>query len=89
MFFLRVNQLWCYFFGQTSKNTPDQTNQLLKMVQKGKKKSKFADKPEQAIQKTNEANLSYTPQPLYNTVVGVQDNFRVSYPIRVITRVNI
>ena len=27
-----------------------------------------------------------TPQPLYNTVVGVQDNFRVSYPIRVITR---
>ena len=29
----------------------------------------------------------YTPQPLYNTIVGVQDNFRVSYPIHVITRV--
>ena len=28
-----------------------------------------------------------TPQPLYNTIVGVQVNFRVSYPIRVITRV--
>ena len=25
-----------------------------------------------------------TPQPFYNTIVGVQDNFRVSYPIRVI-----
>ena len=23
-----------------------------------------------------------TPQPLYNTIVGVQDNFRVSYPVR-------
>ena len=34
------------------------------------------------------ADLSvYTPQPLYNTIVGVHDNFRVSYPIRVITRV--
>ena len=30
---------------------------------------------------------SSTPQPLYNFIVGVQDNFRVSYPIRVITRV--
>ena len=30
-----------------------------------------------------------TPQPLYNTVLGVLANFRVSYPIRVITRVNI
>ena len=28
-----------------------------------------------------------TPQPLYNTIVGVQANFRVSYPICVITRV--
>ena len=28
-----------------------------------------------------------TPQPLYNTIVGVQANFRVSYPIRVISRV--
>ena len=28
-----------------------------------------------------------TPQPLYNTIVGVQAHFRVSYPIRVITRV--
>ena len=28
-----------------------------------------------------------TPQPLYNTIVGVQVNFRVSYPICVITRV--
>ena len=24
-------------------------------------------------------------QPLYNTIVGVQDNFRVSYPIRVMS----
>ena len=31
--------------------------------------------------------LPYTPQPLYNTIVGVQANFRVSYPIRVILRV--
>ena len=29
----------------------------------------------------------YTPQPLYNTIVGVQDNFHVSYPKSVITRV--
>ena len=28
-----------------------------------------------------------TTQSLYNTIVGVQDNFRVSYPNRVITRV--
>ena len=28
-----------------------------------------------------------TPQPLYNTIVGVQANFRISYPNRVITRV--
>ena len=28
-----------------------------------------------------------TPQPLYNTIVGVQTDFRVSYPNRVITRV--
>ena len=36
-------------------------------------------------------NISFearsTPQPLYNTIVGVQANFRVSYPIRVISRV--
>ena len=32
-------------------------------------------------------NFVYTPQPLYNTIVGVQDNIRVSNPIRVITRV--
>ena len=35
-------------------------------------------------------NIKYTqhtPQPLYNTIVGVQDNFRVSYPICVVTRV--
>ena len=31
--------------------------------------------------------IAYTPQPLYNTIVGVQDNFRVSYPICVIRRV--
>ena len=30
---------------------------------------------------------SNIPQPLYNTIVGVQTNFRVSYPIHVITRV--
>ena len=29
----------------------------------------------------------HTPQHLYNTMVGVQANFRVSYPIRVISRV--
>ena len=28
-----------------------------------------------------------TPQPLYNTIAGVQAHFRVSYPNRVITRV--
>ena len=28
-----------------------------------------------------------TPQPLYNTTVGVQTNFRVSYPNHVILRV--
>ena len=28
-----------------------------------------------------------TPQPLYNTIVWVQANFRVRYPNRVITRV--
>ena len=28
-----------------------------------------------------------TPQPLYNTIAGVQANFHVSYPFRVITRV--
>ena len=28
-----------------------------------------------------------TPQPLNNTIVGVQANFRVSYPNRVVTRV--
>ena len=27
---------------------------------------------------------SITPQPLYNTIAGVQANFGVSYPIRVI-----
>ena len=30
---------------------------------------------------------SNTPGPLYNTIAGVQANFRVSYPICVITRV--
>ena len=29
-----------------------------------------------------------TPQPLYNTIVGVPDNFRVSYSNHVISRVN-
>ena len=28
-----------------------------------------------------------TPKPLYNTIVGVLSNFRVSYPNRAITRV--
>ena len=28
-----------------------------------------------------------TPQPLYYTIVGVQANFLISYPNRVITRV--
>ena len=28
-----------------------------------------------------------TPQPLYSTIVGVQNILRVSYPIRVIKRV--
>ena len=28
-----------------------------------------------------------TPQPLYNTIVWVQANFRVSYPNRVISRI--
>ena len=28
-----------------------------------------------------------TPQPLYKTIVRVQTNFRVSYPIRVVTKV--
>ena len=32
-------------------------------------------------------NAPNTPQLLYNTIVGVQANFRVSYPIRVISRV--
>ena len=32
-------------------------------------------------------NIVNTPQPLYNTVFGVQANFRVSYPNYVITRV--
>ena len=32
-------------------------------------------------------NFSGTPQPLYNTMVWVKANFRVSYPICVITRV--
>ena len=31
--------------------------------------------------------MLHTPQPLYNTIVGVQANFPVSYPIRVITRI--
>ena len=31
--------------------------------------------------------LPSTSQPLYNTIVGVQANFHVSYPFRVITRV--
>ena len=32
-------------------------------------------------------NLDNTPQPLYNTIVGVQANFRVSYPNHVISRI--
>ena len=36
---------------------------------------------------TRQSDKYITPQPLYNTIVGVQVNFRVSYPIRVITRV--
>ena len=32
-------------------------------------------------------HIANTPQPLYSTIVGVHDNFRVSYPICVITRV--
>ena len=28
-----------------------------------------------------------TPQPLYNTIVGIKAKFRVSYPIPVIMRV--
>ena len=31
--------------------------------------------------------LKHTPQPLYNTIVGVQANVRVSYPNRVLLRV--
>ena len=31
--------------------------------------------------------LFYTPQPLYNAIAGVQANFRVNYPIRVIRRI--
>ena len=30
-----------------------------------------------------------TPQPRYNTIAGVQANFPVIYPIRVITRENV
>ena len=33
------------------------------------------------------AAVSTTPQPLHNTIVGVQASFRVSYPIHVISRV--
>ena len=33
------------------------------------------------------SDINVTPQPLYNTIVGVQANFRVNYPNRVITRV--
>ena len=32
-------------------------------------------------------HFGVTPQPLYNTIVGVQANFRISYPNRVVTRV--
>ena len=32
-------------------------------------------------------SIQYTPQLLYNTIVGVQAKFRVSYPNRVISRV--
>ena len=35
----------------------------------------------------NSQKYSNTPQPLYNTIVGVQANFRVGYPINVIMRV--
>ena len=31
--------------------------------------------------------FSYTPQPLYNTIAGIQTNFHVCYPIRVIMSV--
>ena len=37
--------------------------------------------------KVSRPGYADTPQPLYNTIVGVQANFRVSYPIRVITKV--
>ena len=33
------------------------------------------------------ANSRNTPQPLYNTVVGIQENFSVSYPFSVISKV--
>ena len=29
----------------------------------------------------------YTPQPLYDTIAGIQANFHVSYPIHAIMRV--
>ena len=32
-------------------------------------------------------SIESTPKPLYNTIAGVQSNFRVSYPIRFIMRV--
>ena len=32
-------------------------------------------------------DVAYTPQPLYNTIAGIQANCRVSYPTRVIMRV--
>ena len=35
-----------------------------------------------------QSSLCCTPQPLYNTIVGVQTNFLVSYTTCVITRVN-
>ena len=43
--------------------------------------------PEKIHEQINKLQIHYTPQPLYNTIVGVQANFHVSYSIRVITRV--
>ena len=38
-------------------------------------------------QSVSSVSILIPPQPLYNTIVGVQDNFRVSYPICAISRV--
>ena len=52
------------------------------------KSDKMSDQPLYTLNSPEiSTDLYITPQPLYNTIVGVQANFRVSYPIRVITRV--